>query len=305
MPDLPEITVPALICGSFSDNNLHSRGSFRGLERIASADRFLYTHRGGKWATFYSDRGPRRPARVLRPLPARQGRARRCRGSGSRSGKAATSSASVRDETNWPLDGTEWRPLYLTGDGLDRHAARRGRPARLRHPARRRLLGWTRPRGHRDHRADGAAAVGRGARHRRHQPVRRRGEVARAELRAVRGVVRVWPGPDHHRLAEGRAARPRHAAIPAVRACAPPAPSASRWRPARSCRSTSHSGRRPPCSAPGEQLRLVVAGRWLWPRNPLTGQFPAAYKTSRPGTCTLHWGPGRPACLLLPVIPKT
>lgn len=24
----------------------------------------------------------------------------------------------------------------------------------------------------------------------------------------------------------------------------------------------------------GEQLRLVVAGRWLWPRNPLTGQFP-------------------------------
>ena len=27
----------------------------------------------------------------------------------------------------------------------------------------------------------------------------------------------------------------------------------------------------------GEQLRLVVGGRWLCPRNPLTGQFPAAY----------------------------
>jgi predicted acyl esterase len=25
---------------------------------------------------------------------------------------------SVRDEPNWPLDGTEWRALYLTGDGL-------------------------------------------------------------------------------------------------------------------------------------------------------------------------------------------
>src|SRR5215475_11123087 len=54
VPDLEKITVPALICGSFSDNNLHGRGSIRGWEGIASTDRFLYTHRGGKWATFYS-----------------------------------------------------------------------------------------------------------------------------------------------------------------------------------------------------------------------------------------------------------
>ena len=53
----------------------------------------------------------------------------------------------------------------------------------------------------------------------------------------------------------------------------------------------------------GEQLRLVVAGRWLWPRNPLTGQFPAAYEHCRQGTCTLRWGPERPARLLIPVIP--
>ena len=32
VPALQNITVPALICGSFSDNNLHSRGSFRGWE---------------------------------------------------------------------------------------------------------------------------------------------------------------------------------------------------------------------------------------------------------------------------------
>ena len=54
----------------------------------------------------------------------------------------------------------------------------------------------------------------------------------------------------------------------------------------------------------GEQLRLVVAGRWLWPRNPLTGQFPAAYKTSQRSRCTLHWSPDWPAHLLLPVIPQ-
>jgi predicted acyl esterase len=53
----------------------------------------------------------------------------------------------------------------------------------------------------------------------------------------------------------------------------------------------------------GETLRLVVAGRWLWPRNPLTGQFPAAYQKGRGGRCTVHWGPGRQARLLVPVIP--
>ncbi|GAA3120163.1 hypothetical protein GCM10020254_79100 [Streptomyces goshikiensis] len=42
----------------------------------------------------------------------------------------------------------------------------------------------------------------------------------------------------------------------------------------------------------GEQLRLVVAGRWLSPRNPLTGQFPASYRTRTRGRCTPHWGPG-------------
>jgi putative CocE/NonD family hydrolase len=52
----------------------------------------------------------------------------------------------------------------------------------------------------------------------------------------------------------------------------------------------------------GETLRLVVGGRWLWPRNPLTGQFPSAYEQSPAGRCTLHWGPGRPARLLVPVI---
>jgi uncharacterized protein len=31
----------------------------------------------------------------------------------------------------------------------------------------------------------------------------------------------------------------------------------------------------------GETLRLVIAGRWLWPTNLLTGQFPAAYQKAR------------------------
>jgi len=52
-----------------------------------------------------------------------------------------------------------------------------------------------------------------------------------------------------------------------------------------------------------EQLRFVVGGRWLSPRNPLTGQFPAAYPTSRSGRVILYWGPSHDAHLLVPVVP--
>ncbi|MDQ2886696.1 MAG: CocE/NonD family hydrolase [Chloroflexota bacterium] len=53
-PDLQRITVPALVCGSFSDQSLHTQGSFRFFEEIRSQHKWLYTHRGAKWAVYYS-----------------------------------------------------------------------------------------------------------------------------------------------------------------------------------------------------------------------------------------------------------
>ena len=41
----------------------------------------------------------------------------------------------------------------------------------------------------------------------------------------------------------------------------------------------------------------------LGARNPLTGQFPANYRTAKRGICTLHWGTERRSRLLLPIIP--
>jgi predicted acyl esterase len=116
-PALENLTVPALICGSFSDNNLHTRGSFRGWEAIASTEKFLYTHRGGKWATFYAAdaraaqlaffdrylRGRDVPAPPRVRLEVRESR---------------DVIAGVRAEDSWPLDRTEWTPLYLTAAGL-------------------------------------------------------------------------------------------------------------------------------------------------------------------------------------------
>jgi len=45
------------------------------------------------------------------------------------------------------------------------------------------------------------------------------------------------------------------------------------------------------------------AVRRLWPRNPLTGQFPASYQQGPKGRCTVHWGPQHQAQLLVPIIP--
>jgi uncharacterized protein len=49
-------------------------------------------------------------------------------------------------------------------------------------------------------------------------------------------------------------------------------------------------------------LRPPVEVQWLWPRNPLTGQFPGAYRSLSRGTATLHCGPDREARLLMPVV---
>jgi putative CocE/NonD family hydrolase len=51
---LEEITVPMLVCASFSDHGLHTMGSFRAFERAKSKHKWVYTHRTGKWASYYS-----------------------------------------------------------------------------------------------------------------------------------------------------------------------------------------------------------------------------------------------------------
>lgn len=52
-PAIEPIRVPMLVCGSFSDQSLHTRGSFELYRRAASERKWLYTHRNGKWCTYY------------------------------------------------------------------------------------------------------------------------------------------------------------------------------------------------------------------------------------------------------------
>jgi putative CocE/NonD family hydrolase len=54
-PTLENIEVPALICASWSDHGLHTRGSIEGFERISSRQKWLFTHGRKKWETFYGE----------------------------------------------------------------------------------------------------------------------------------------------------------------------------------------------------------------------------------------------------------
>ena len=54
-PDpLERIDVPTLICASWSDQGLHTRGSVEGFKRISSRQKRMYTHGGNKWERYYS-----------------------------------------------------------------------------------------------------------------------------------------------------------------------------------------------------------------------------------------------------------
>jgi uncharacterized protein len=53
-PDLARITAPALVCTSWSDQGLHTRGSLEGFLQIGCEHKWLYTHGRRKLEVFYS-----------------------------------------------------------------------------------------------------------------------------------------------------------------------------------------------------------------------------------------------------------
>ncbi len=301
VPALDNITVPALICGSFSDNNLHSRGSFRGWEGIASADRFLYTHRGGKWATFYSPdaraaqlrffdrylRGHAVPAPPRVRLEVRESR---------------DVITSVREEASWPLERTTWRPLYLTAAGLA--TAPPSAVGQITFDLRSRGACWdwaitadteiTGPMALRlwveAHDADDLDLFAGVEKWRGHTYIPFEGSYGFGRDRITTGWLKA-----SLRALDAQDSRPFD-----------PRPTFSHRQPLAPGQVVPVDIALGPSATffkAGETLRLVVAGRWLWPRNPLTGQFPAAYQTGPHGRCTLHWGPQHQARLLVPIIP--
>ena len=303
VPDLEKIEVPMLICASFSDNALHTRGSFRAFEHVSSTDKFAYTHRGGKWATFYSD--PARQAQldffdrylkgrdIPKPPPVRlEVRERQ------------NVIAEARAEQEWPLTRTKWRDLYIGADGALSETAlqsqgsvtfdtRRDAAAftfriqkdlELTGPMSLRL--WVSVEGADDVSLFAGAEKWSGTKYRPFEGSYGFGRDRvttgwlRASLRELDAAAST-PNEPEHTFLNPQLLNPGEV-VPLEIALGPSS-------------TLFHKG---------DSLRLLVAGRQLASRNPLMGSFPASYVFGARAKCTLHWGPDMPAALRVPVIPR-
>ncbi|MCV7377523.1 hydrolase [Mycobacterium alsense] len=307
VPDLSAITVPMLVCGSFSDNNLHSRGSVRAFTHAGSAHARLYTHRGGKWATFYSQAALDEQLRFFRGVLDGPNV-----GAGSRTVRLEVREdrdtvAAVREEAEWPLARTRWRPIHLAGPGtLTPERAVEAGSVTFETGSRAASFSWILPE---DTELTGPMAA------------RLWVELAGCDDANLFVGVEKWRAGrfgDRFVGFEGSYGYGRDRVTTGWQRVALRAldPELSRpWEPVAACaepRPVSPGevvavdvalGPSATLFRAGEQLRLVVAGRWLCPANPLTGQLPAAYAGSPRGRITLHWGPGFDAHLLIPEIP--
>ncbi|MBT8220123.1 MAG: CocE/NonD family hydrolase, partial [Bacteroidia bacterium] len=112
---LNTITVPTLVCATWSDQGLHSRGSFEGYKKISSENKWLYTHGRQKWAVYYSqnalnfqkdffDHFLKGIANGLDTVKSVRLEVRE-----------SLEDYQVRYEDSWPIPGTDYQELYLNG----------------------------------------------------------------------------------------------------------------------------------------------------------------------------------------------
>jgi predicted acyl esterase len=112
-PTLEDIEVPALVCASWSDHGLHTRGSIEGFERISSRHKWLFTHGRKKWETFYGEEAliwqQRFLDHYLRDVDNGMDRVPRVR----LEVRTGFYRQEVRNEECWPLPSIRPGPLYL------------------------------------------------------------------------------------------------------------------------------------------------------------------------------------------------
>jgi predicted acyl esterase len=116
VPQVERITVPTLLCASWSDKGLHTRGTFEAFRRIGTSNKWLYTHGGKKWERFYSDDGLAYQKKFFDYYLK-----------GAQNGWPATARVrleiretrdthAVRFENEFPLARTQYTNLYLDAD---------------------------------------------------------------------------------------------------------------------------------------------------------------------------------------------
>jgi uncharacterized protein len=301
-PDLERIDVPMLVCGSFSDHSLHSRGAFEAFRRAGSAQKYLYTHRDGKWCAYYSAEAT--AARIRFFDAALKGE-----NNGWREQPPVTlriydrgdAPVAVVGEDSWPPTDLDWRPLYL--DAAEKSLTAGAAPAASSIAAVETrgagvqfffafdddmdvigpmaLTLFVEAQDGLDIRLFAGVRKFRGG-----DEIRFEGSYGFAGDMVSKGWQRLahreldaelsTPQQPVHRhecaepLREGEIARVDIALLP----------QATRF-------------------LRGDRLRLDLRGTWHFPRNPLFGQFPVGYQPGAKGVCVLHTGADHPSSLLI------
>ncbi|MDD9943152.1 MAG: CocE/NonD family hydrolase [Myxococcales bacterium] len=132
--DLPEIRVPALICGSFSDQGLHTKGSFDAFARIGSEHKWLYTHGRGKWTVYYDEDALDYQRQFLDCFLKGEDNGQLQRPRVRLEVRESADAYHVREEPDWPLPSTQYAELYLHADNT-LSSDRAAQPATVRYDA--------------------------------------------------------------------------------------------------------------------------------------------------------------------------
>lgn len=300
-PSLEAIRVPMLVCGSFSDASLHTRGSFEAFRRAGSPQKWLYTHREGKWSEFYSPSSQAVRQRFfdhfLKDLDNGWDREPPVRLAIYEGGSQP---AAVLSAPAWPPPDVTWTELFLDAASRSLHPRLSPRPSSARLalptaelkfswqlPADTDLLGpmalrlfWERIEGE-----DAFLFVGL-RKFRQGKEVWFEGSYGFAGDMVTRGWQRVayreidpTQSTPYRPVHTFRRAEPlRHGEIVPVDIAL--LDQATRFRQ-------------------GDRLQLEIRGRWHFPRDPLRGQFPAAYEESPRAVGLVHTGENTPSRLLL------
>src|SRR5260370_9468365 len=117
-PILENIDVPALVCASWSDQGLHTRGSFEGFARISSREKWLLTHGRKKWETFSSDEAFAFQKRFFDCFLCDLDNGMAQQPTVRLEVRRAYCEQDVRYEDKWPLASIHAVPLYLSASTL-------------------------------------------------------------------------------------------------------------------------------------------------------------------------------------------
>jgi predicted acyl esterase len=112
-PALEMIDAPALVCASWSDQGLHTRGSFLGFEGIVSKQKWLFTHGRRKWETFYGEEARTTQRRFFGRFLKGEANVWDSTPCVRLEVRQSLAQWTVRGEDEWPLADVTYTPIYL------------------------------------------------------------------------------------------------------------------------------------------------------------------------------------------------